>query len=74
VDEKLAETPPETLETLARRIDHLDGMVHEVHQFICENKPHLEKALRFLDPAASMRDYLRKRPRPGGRDGGTPVQ
>lgn len=58
----MTDKPPETLETLAARLDHLDVMVHEVHQFIEQNRPHLEKALRFLDPGRAMKAYMANRP------------
>jgi hypothetical protein len=70
----VTDTPTARLEKIEKQLDHLDGMVHEIHQFIHDNKGHLEKALRFLDPAASMRDYLRNRPKPEARRGRTPVQ
>jgi ABC-type transporter Mla subunit MlaD len=72
---KPPETPAETLtdsqklDRLLKVAEHLDGMTHDVHQFITENKPHLEKALRFLDPGAAMRAYRLGRPRPGGKNG-----
>lgn len=44
----------------AKQLDHLDGMVHEVHQFIEEHRPALAKALAFLSPGASIRDYFGK--------------
>lgn len=81
------ETTPETLDTLAARLDHLDTTVHEVLRqvgvqqartddihdglaevvaFIDKHREPLEKALRFLDPGRSMRDYIKGRPRHGG--------
>jgi hypothetical protein len=61
---KPPETPAETLETLARRMDHMDVMLHEVHQFITENRPHLERALQFMEPGRAMKAYLAGRPKP----------
>ena len=50
------ETPAETLETLAARIDHLDVMLH---QFLGRAEPLLAKGERFLgNPVA---DYLKAR-------------
>lgn len=46
-----------------KQLDHIDCMLHEVHQFIEEHKPALGRALAFLDPGKSMRDYLRSRPK-----------
>jgi ABC-type transporter Mla subunit MlaD len=65
--ETSAETLDGRLARIERQLDHLDGMLHDVHQFITETRPHLDKALRFLDPAASMRDYMKHRP--GRRNG-----
>jgi ABC-type transporter Mla subunit MlaD len=45
----------------AKQLDHLDGMLHEVHQFIDEHKPALNKALSLLDPGSSVRKYLKAR-------------
>lgn len=44
----------------AKQLDHLDTMVHEVHQFIEEHRPALAKALAFLSPGRSVRDYFGK--------------
>jgi hypothetical protein len=75
VTAKPPETPAETL-TDSEKLDrlllmtaHLDQMVRDVHEFVGVNKPHLEKALRFLDPAAAMRAYRLGRPKSGGKDG-----
>lgn len=51
------------LDMQLKQLDHLDGMLHEVHQFIEEHKPALGRALSFLDPGRSMRDYLKHRPK-----------
>jgi ABC-type transporter Mla subunit MlaD len=45
----------------AKQLDHLDGMLHEVHQFIAEHKPALAKALSLLDPGQSVRKYWKAR-------------
>jgi hypothetical protein len=45
----------------SKQLDHLDQMLHEVWQFIEEHKPALAKALGFLDPGQSMRDFLKSR-------------
>jgi hypothetical protein len=72
---KPPETPAETLtdsqklDRLLKVADHLDVMVHEVHGFIHENKPHLEKALNFMEPGRAMRAYLAGRPKAGRHDG-----
>ena len=69
------ETPNDEVETLSdrelqericRQLDHLDCMLHEVTQFLDEHKPALNRALGFLDAGASMRAYLKNRPK-GGR-------
>jgi hypothetical protein len=44
-----------------KQLDHLDLMVHEVHQFIEEHKPALAKGLALLDPGSSVRKYWRQR-------------
>ena len=51
------------LDMQQKQLDHLDEMLHEVHQFIEEHKPALGRALGFLDPGRSMRDYLKHRPK-----------
>ena len=50
-------------EITRKQLDHIDTMLHEVHQFIEEHKPALGRALSFLDPGRSMRDYLKHRPK-----------
>jgi len=67
--EETHETPAD-LETIRKQLDHLDGMIHEIHQFIHENKPHLERALTVLDNPVSK--YLEARK--AARRGGTTVQ
>ena len=57
------------LEMHAKQLDHIDTMVHEVHQFIEEHRPALNRALNFLDAGKSMRGYLAGRPRKGATDG-----
>lgn len=54
----------ELLERFARQLDHLDLMLHEVHQFITEHKPALDKALMFLDNP--VKTYLSRRKSPYG--------
>jgi ABC-type transporter Mla subunit MlaD len=49
------------LDVLWKQLDHLDGMLHEVHQFIDEHKPALNKALSLLDPGSSVRKYFKAR-------------
>ena len=44
-----------------KQLDHLDVMVHEVHQFIEEHRPALAKALAFLDPGKSVRAFMKDR-------------
>ena len=74
MDPRLASIETSIGEVMARldiqlkQLDHLDGMLHEVHQFIEEHKPALGRALGFLDPGRSMRDYLKHRPK-AGKDG-----
>jgi hypothetical protein len=46
---------------VTKQLDHLDGMIHEVHQFITEHKPALAKALALLDPGQSVRKYWKTR-------------
>jgi ABC-type transporter Mla subunit MlaD len=55
-------TDSQKLDQLIRMAEHLDDMVHEVHQFVTEARPHLEKAVRFLDPGLAMRRYMENRP------------
>jgi hypothetical protein len=68
------QTPNDDLETLsdrelaeriARQLDHLDCMLHEVCQFLDEHKPALNRALGMLDAGRSMRAYLAGRPKAG---------
>lgn len=47
-------------EVRRKQLDHLDGMLHEVWQFVEEHKPALAKALAFLEPGRSLRDYFGK--------------
>jgi ABC-type transporter Mla subunit MlaD len=49
------------LDMFAKQLDHLDGMTHEVHQFITENKAALAKGLALLDPGQSVRKYWKTR-------------
>ena len=49
------------LEMHAKELDHIDTMVHEIHQFIEEHRPALNRALGFLDAGKSWRDYLKHR-------------
>lgn len=56
VEEILRETREQ-----GKQLGHLDLMVHEVHQFIQENRPHIARAVGFLDPGKSMRGYLKNR-------------
>jgi hypothetical protein len=51
--------------TTRKQLDHLDVMLHQVIQFIEENRPALEHATALLDPGQGMRQFLRKRPRVG---------
>ncbi len=51
----------DVLEMHAKQLDHIDVMIHEIHQFITEHKPALTKALTLLDPGRSMREYLGRR-------------
>lgn len=44
----------------AKQLDHIDTMCHETAQFIEEHRPALAKALAFLSPGRSVRDYLGK--------------
>jgi hypothetical protein len=49
---------------LLARLDHLDGMIHEIHQAVTELAPLLPlvpRALALLDPAAAMRKHLKPR-------------
>ncbi len=46
------------LDMHGKQLDHIDVMVHEIHQFIGEHKPALTKALTLLDPGRPMRDWL----------------
>jgi ABC-type transporter Mla subunit MlaD len=48
-----------------RQLDHLDEMLHQIVQFIDENRAALERATVLLDPGAPMRQFLRKRPKVG---------
>lgn len=59
--ENLYEELSGRLDMHLKQLDHIDGMVHEIHQFITEHKPALTKALTLLDPGRSMRDYLGRR-------------
>ena len=53
----------ELLDRLARQVDHLDVMVHEIHGFIAENRPHLERFLPLLDPGAKIRAVMGLKPK-----------
>jgi hypothetical protein len=44
-----------------KQLDHIDTMVHEITQFVDEHKPALNRALSFLEPGKSWRDYLKGR-------------
>lgn len=46
-----------------KQLDHIDTMCHETAQFIDEHRPALARALAFLSPGTSVRDYFRR-----GRD------
>ena len=56
----------ELLDRLARQVDHLDVMVHEIHQFITVNAPHLERLLPLMDPGAKIRALMGLKPKDGG--------
>jgi len=59
------------LDQQLKQLDHLDTMLHEIHQFITEHRPALAKALALLDPGNGVRQYLRNRKNPkGATDGG----
>jgi DNA repair ATPase RecN len=60
-DHRRLEEMAAQLEVQARQLDHLDGMVHEIHQFIAEHKPALNKALALMDPGTSVRKYFKSR-------------
>lgn len=57
----ITETVAEVLERHSKQLDHLDFMLHEVHQFITDNRPHLERALAVLDNPVSKYMQARKR-------------
>ena len=52
-------------DTTRKQLDHLDYMLHEVWQFIEEHKPALARALAFMEPGQTIRDYFK---RSRGRD------
>jgi hypothetical protein len=54
-------TDRELLERIAREVDHLDVQVHEIRQFIDENRAALAKATKFLHNPVT--DYLAARPK-----------
>jgi hypothetical protein len=53
------------------KIDHLDGLIHEIHQGLQPLRDHPEavaKGLTLLDPGAMTRKFLGSgRPRKGGK-------
>lgn len=59
--ENLYEELSGRLDMHLKQLDHIDTMIHEIHQFITEHKPALTKALTLLDPGRSVRDYLGRR-------------
>jgi hypothetical protein len=73
VTETTAETERQHIETLLRelvteplagmrkQLDHLDTQLHEVRQFIDENRPVLERASRMLDNPVSKYLAARKK-------------
>ncbi len=57
----------EILVRMCRQLDHIDTMIHEVDRRtgpLEQLTPHLDKALRFLDPMRKVR--ARKETRAGG--------
>ena len=52
-------TDRQLMERMARQLDHLDEQLHEVRQFIDENRPALERATRLLHNPVS--EYLAAR-------------
>jgi ABC-type transporter Mla subunit MlaD len=60
-DDKRLDGLTRQLVIISKQLDHLDGMLHEVHQFIDEHKPALNKALSLLDPGSSVRKYFKAR-------------
>lgn len=46
------------LKLMRRQLDHLDEMLHEVLQFIADNRPALERATNLLDTGRPMRAWL----------------
>src|SRR5689334_542301 len=58
-----ANNEAETLsyEAIARRLDHLDDMIHRIDQrlaFLDEHRPALDRAIGMLDAGAKMRGFL----------------
>jgi hypothetical protein len=49
------------LKLMRRQLDHLDDMLHEVLQFIADNRPALEQATNLLDTGRPMRAWLTQR-------------
>jgi ABC-type transporter Mla subunit MlaD len=60
-DDKRLDVLTHQMEVISKQLDHLDGMLHEVSQFVDEHRPALNKALALLDPGTSVRKYFKAR-------------
>lgn len=62
----------ERWELIGKQLDHMDEMLHEIHRFVTDNAPYLERAKTLMDPGRAVRGFLpgaRKRAAEAGAEG-----
>jgi hypothetical protein len=65
-DDLTALSDRQVLERISRQLEHLDPMLHEIHQTLRDHKPLLDRLGPLADPGKSMRTWLKQNRRTDG--------